>query len=130
MARNARLNFRQQEENHIMENIIYNELLIRGFNVDVGVMDHSERNDNGKAVRNKHNTPTTQTTNKPKSSNNPTKTQLIIFTKSPTTSTPQDAPERRAAGFSDIRCPAVRERSVCPERTLPQNQKSPKRGKR
>lgn len=35
--RNARLNFRQQEENHIMENIVYNELLTRGYNVDVGV---------------------------------------------------------------------------------------------
>ena len=49
--RNAQLNFRQQEENHIMENIIYNELLIRGFNVDVGVVEHSERNENGKVVR-------------------------------------------------------------------------------
>ena len=37
--RNARLNFRQQEENHIMENIIYNELIIRGYNVDVGVVE-------------------------------------------------------------------------------------------
>lgn len=37
--RNALLNFRQQEENHIMENIIYNELLIRGYNVDVGVVE-------------------------------------------------------------------------------------------
>lgn len=36
--RNSRLNFRQQEENHIMENIIYNELTIRGFNVDVGIV--------------------------------------------------------------------------------------------
>ena len=49
--RNAQLNFRQQEENHIMENIIYNELLIRGFNVDVGVVEHSERDDNGKIIR-------------------------------------------------------------------------------
>lgn len=49
--RNAQLNFRQQEENHIMENIIYNELLIRGFNVDVGVVEHSERNEKGKVVR-------------------------------------------------------------------------------
>ncbi len=49
--RNAQLNFRQQEENHIMENIIYNELLVRGFNVDVGVVEHSERNENGKVVR-------------------------------------------------------------------------------
>ncbi len=38
--RNARLNFRQIEETHLMENIIYNELLIRGYNVDVGVVDH------------------------------------------------------------------------------------------
>lgn len=37
--RNALLNFRQQEENHIMENIIYNELLNRGYNVDVGVIE-------------------------------------------------------------------------------------------
>ncbi len=49
--RNARLNFRQQEENHLMENIIYNELLIRGLNVDVGVVEHSERDENGKSVR-------------------------------------------------------------------------------
>lgn len=44
--RNARLNFRQQEENHIMENIIYNELLLRGYNVDVdvGVVELSEGN--------------------------------------------------------------------------------------
>lgn len=38
--RNAILNFRQQEETHIMENIIYNELLIRGFTVDVGTVPH------------------------------------------------------------------------------------------
>ena len=37
--RNARLNFRQQEETHIMENIIYNELLNRGYLVDVGVVE-------------------------------------------------------------------------------------------
>ena len=37
--RNARLNFRQQEEMHIMENIIYNELIIRGYSVDVGVVE-------------------------------------------------------------------------------------------
>lgn len=42
--RNARLNFRQQEENHLMENIIYNELLIRGYNVDVGVVELREKN--------------------------------------------------------------------------------------
>ena len=40
--RNARLNFRQQEENHIMENIIYNELLIRGYSVDVGIVEATE----------------------------------------------------------------------------------------
>lgn len=40
--RNARLNFRQQEETHIMENIIYNELLLRGYSVDVGVVEITE----------------------------------------------------------------------------------------
>ncbi|MCD7784013.1 MAG: ATP-binding protein [Oscillospiraceae bacterium] len=40
--RNAQLNFRQQEATHIMENVIYNELLIRGFNVDVGVVPINE----------------------------------------------------------------------------------------
>ena len=49
--RNAQLNFRQQEENHIMENIIYNELLVRGFRVDVGVVEHAEKNEEGKVVR-------------------------------------------------------------------------------
>lgn len=39
--RNARLNFRQQEESHLMENAIYNELLVRGYNVDVGVVKGS-----------------------------------------------------------------------------------------
>lgn len=39
--RNARLNFRQQEENHIMENTLYNELAARGFNIDVGVVEHN-----------------------------------------------------------------------------------------
>lgn len=42
--RNARLNFRQTEENHIMENIIYNELRIRGYKVDVGIVEHVETN--------------------------------------------------------------------------------------
>ncbi len=41
--RNARLNFRQQEETHIMENIIYNELLCRGYSVDVGIVEIVER---------------------------------------------------------------------------------------
>jgi predicted AAA+ superfamily ATPase len=40
--RNARLGFRQQEENHIMENIIYNELRVRGYRVDVGIVDFTE----------------------------------------------------------------------------------------
>ncbi len=48
--RNARLNFRQTEENHIMENIIYNELKIRGYNVDVGVVEAFEANSNGKTL--------------------------------------------------------------------------------
>lgn len=52
--RNARLNFRQQEENHIMENIIYNELLVRGFNVDVGVVEHTEKNSDGKKISKKY----------------------------------------------------------------------------
>ena len=42
--RNARLNFRQQEENHIIENIIFNELRYRGFVVDVGVIEIKEKN--------------------------------------------------------------------------------------
>jgi len=51
--RNVRLNFRQQEENYIMENIIYNELRIRGFLVDVGVVEKTERDSTGKAVKKK-----------------------------------------------------------------------------
>ena len=42
--RNARIGFRQQEMTHIMENIIYNELIIRGFSVDVGVVYSNEKN--------------------------------------------------------------------------------------
>jgi len=49
--RNARLNFRQQEENHIMENIIYNELLIRGFNVDVGLVEHNAKDESGRITQ-------------------------------------------------------------------------------
>ena len=48
--RNARLNFRQQEENHIMENIIYNELMIRGYNVDVGVVEIRNENKDRKQL--------------------------------------------------------------------------------
>lgn len=46
--RNARLNFRQQEETHAMENIIYNELITRGFSVDVGVVDTVSIESDGK----------------------------------------------------------------------------------
>ncbi len=49
--RNARLNFRQIEETHLMENIIYNELRYRGYNVDVGVIEFREKNDDGKEIR-------------------------------------------------------------------------------
>ena len=49
--RNARLNFRQQEENHIMENILYNELTARGFSVDVGVIETMIVNAEGKRQR-------------------------------------------------------------------------------
>ncbi len=48
--RNARLNFRQQEETHIMENIIYNELIFRGYSVDVGVVEVAETKE-GKRTR-------------------------------------------------------------------------------
>ena len=51
--RNARLNFRQTEENHIMENIIYNELKVRGYNVDIGVLENIEQNKKGKTIRKK-----------------------------------------------------------------------------
>lgn len=50
--RNARLNFRQIEETHLMENIIYNELNIRGFSVDVGVVERFVKDEAGKTVRN------------------------------------------------------------------------------
>ena len=46
--RNSKLGFAQMEPTHIMENIIYNELLIRGYNVDVGIVEHVIVNDNGK----------------------------------------------------------------------------------
>ena len=45
--RNARLHFRQQEENHIMENIIYNELIYRGFRVDIGIVEVCEKQADG-----------------------------------------------------------------------------------
>lgn len=49
--RNAKLNFRQIEETHLMENAIYNELVIRDFNVDVGVVEIREKDENGNSLR-------------------------------------------------------------------------------
>ena len=49
--RNARINFRQFEPTHSMENVIYNELRMRGYNVDVGVIATTEKNHEGKIVR-------------------------------------------------------------------------------
>ncbi len=48
--RNARLNFREIEQAKIMENIVYNELVMRGYNVDVGVVELYEKNNKGKSV--------------------------------------------------------------------------------
>lgn len=49
--RNARLNFRQSEKSHLMENLLYNELRIRGFNVDVGVVPVIMRDEEGRQLR-------------------------------------------------------------------------------
>ena len=49
--RNARINFRQSEKSHLMENMVYNELRIRGFNVDVGVVPVVLTDDNGRQQR-------------------------------------------------------------------------------
>ena len=49
--RNARLNFRQSEKSHLMENLIYNELRIRGFNVDIGVVPVIIKDNEGKQQR-------------------------------------------------------------------------------
>ncbi len=49
--RNARLGFRQIEETHLMENIIYNELRYRGYSVDVGVVEKRETSEDGKQIR-------------------------------------------------------------------------------
>ena len=49
--RNARINFRQFEQTHAMENVIYNELRMRGYKVDVGVVTISEKDEAGKSVR-------------------------------------------------------------------------------
>lgn len=49
--RNARINFRQFEQTHAMENVIYNELRMRGYSVDVGVVPVAEKDRNGKVTR-------------------------------------------------------------------------------
>ena len=49
--RNARLGFRQLEETHIMENVLYNDLIRRGMNVDVGVVEYNTKDANGKKIR-------------------------------------------------------------------------------
>lgn len=49
--RNARINFRQFEQTHSMENVIYNELRMRGYHVDVGVVPIAEKDAEGKAIR-------------------------------------------------------------------------------
>ncbi len=49
--RNARLNFRQVEETHAMENIIFNELKVRGYNIDIGVVVMNETDNAGKKIR-------------------------------------------------------------------------------
>ena len=49
--RNVILNMRQQEESHIMENIIYNELITRGYNVDVGMVEIKKQDKDGKWIR-------------------------------------------------------------------------------
>ena len=49
--RNARLNFRQMEENHIMENIIYNELRVRGYHVDVGLVEQFGKDSRNKTTK-------------------------------------------------------------------------------
>lgn len=49
--RNARINFRQTEPTHLMENLIYNELRIRGYSVDVGQLTYYTKNEAGKSAR-------------------------------------------------------------------------------
>ena len=49
--RNALLNFRQSEENHLMENIIFNELCVRCFSVDVGIVEYNYKDEEGKSKR-------------------------------------------------------------------------------
>ena len=49
--RNARLGFRQLEETHLMENVLYNDLVRRGFDVDVGVVEYNTKDKSGKKIR-------------------------------------------------------------------------------
>ena len=49
--RNARINFRQLEQTHTMENVIYNELCMRGYSVDVGIVPIAEKDTEGKVTR-------------------------------------------------------------------------------
>ena len=49
--RNARLGFRQQEETHIMENVLYCDLMRRGYDVDVGMVEYNYKKDDGKSAR-------------------------------------------------------------------------------
>lgn len=49
--RNARVNFRQYEETHLMENLIFNELILRGYQVDVGIVPITEKDQNNKTIR-------------------------------------------------------------------------------
>lgn len=49
--RNARLGFRKLEETHLMENVLFNDLIRRGFDVDVGVIEQNVRDESGKNVR-------------------------------------------------------------------------------
>ena len=49
--RNARIGFRQLEETHIMENVLYNDLIRRGMNVDVGVVEYNTKDADGKKIR-------------------------------------------------------------------------------
>ena len=49
--RNSRINFRQFEQTHMMENVLYNELRMRGYNVDVGVVTIAQKDSNGKVIR-------------------------------------------------------------------------------
>ncbi len=52
--RNARLNFRQIDDGHIMENIIYNELLARRYNVDIGIVETFDKDEEDKTIRNNY----------------------------------------------------------------------------